>query len=161
MDYFKNTSLSRLGKLIDEEKDPAKRNKLLVVWHKKQGRTEEEIQSMLRVPRSTVSHIVRVFRKKGIDGFQRKFPDVQKGYLTKEQEKKLKDKLSKEPMATKEVIVYISNEFGKHYHPNSIPRLLKRLGQSLITPRPRHYKANPRSGYAFRGHIKKVKFVEI
>lgn len=162
MDYFKSITLSGLEKLLDSEKDPTIKNKLLVVWHKKQGKTEEEIESILRVPRSTVGHIVRVFRKCGANGFCRKHcPGGQNKYLTKEQEKKLQDKLIKEPMTTKEALVYIGDEFGKHYHPNSIPRLLRRLGQSLITPRPRHYMANPRSGSAFRGHIKKVKFVEI
>jgi transposase len=76
--------------------------------------------------------------------------------LTKEQEKELQDNLKKQPMTAKEVLVLIAKKYRKQYHPKSIPRLLRRLDQSLITPRKRHYKANPRSGWAFKGHIKKV-----
>jgi len=50
---------------------------------------------------------------------------------------------------------FISKKYGAQYHPLYIYRLLRRLEQSLITPRKRHYKANPRSGWAFKGHIKK------
>jgi len=162
MDYFESTTISELEKVIDKEKNLATRNKFLVIWHKKKGKTEEEIQSILRVPRSTVGYLVRQFRKSGIKAFQKKSGyGGYNRYLSKEQEKQLRGKLKRDPMTTKEALAYISNEFGKQYHPNSIQRLLKRLGQSLITPRPRHYEANPRSESAFRGHIKKVKFVEI
>ena len=94
--------------------------------------------------------------KGGIKGLHRKSGSGgHNKYLTTVQEKQLQQKLKKEPMIAREVLVYINEEFGKKYHPNSISRLMKRLNQSLITPRPRHYKANPRSGWAFKGHIKK------
>ncbi len=35
MDYFVSTSLSKLERMIEKEKDAAIRQKLLVVWHKK------------------------------------------------------------------------------------------------------------------------------
>ena len=162
MDHFVSTSLSRLEDMLDGEKNAATRQKLLVVWHKKKGETERSIGNMLRLPRSTVGYWIRRFRQKGIKGLYRKpGSGGQNRYLTKEQEKRLQDKLKKESMTTKEALVYINKEFGKKYHPNSMPRLLKRLGQSLITQRKRHYKANPRSGWAFKGHIKKAVFVEI
>lgn len=158
MDYFVSASLSELETVLDKEKNPAIKQKLLVVWHKKKGETERYIENILRVPRSTIGYWVRKFRKNGIKGFQRKpGSGGHNRYLTKEQEEQLQEKLKKEPMTTKEALIYINEEFGRQYHPNSVPRLLKRLGQSLITPRPRHYKANPRSGWAFKGHIKKAK----
>lgn len=157
MDYFVSTSLSKLEKMIEKEKDAAIRQKLLVVWHKKRGETERDIEDILLVPRSTVGYLIRKFKKEGIKSFQRKpGSGGHNKYLTKEQEKELQVDLKKQPMTTKEVLVRIAKKYKKRYHPNSIPRLLRRLGQSLITPRKRHYKANPRSGWAFKGHIKKV-----
>ncbi|NJD78764.1 MAG: transposase [Candidatus Methanoperedens sp.] len=147
MDYFASTSFSKLEKMIEKEKGAAIRQKLLVVWHKKRGATERDIEDILLVPRSTVGYLVRKFKKEGIKGFQRKpGSGGHNKYLTKEQEKELQVDLKKQPMPTKEVLVRIAKKYKKQYHPNSIPRLLKRLGQSLITPRKRHYKANPRSG---------------
>jgi transposase len=167
MDYFASTSLSKLKKMIDAEKDatikPTIKQKLLVVWHKKKGETEKGIEEILLVPKSTVGYLFRRFRKKGIKGFERKRKPGSGGhnrYLTKEQEQELKDMLASRPMATKEVLVHIKKNYGKRYHPNYVPKLLRRLGQSLITPRKRHYKANPLSGWAFKGHIKKAEAVE-
>lgn len=161
MDYFVSTGLSKLEDMIDKEKNAATRQKLLVVWHKKRGATEMYIESILRVPRSTVGYLVRKFRKKGIRGLYRKpGSGGHNRYLTKEQERRIQEKLKEQPMTTKETLVYIKETYGRQYHPNSIPRLLKRLGQSLITPRERHYKANPRSGWAFKGHIKKAEAME-
>jgi hypothetical protein len=53
MDYFASTSLSKLKEMIFAEKDAAMRQKLLVVWHKKTGKTEREIKEILLVPKST------------------------------------------------------------------------------------------------------------
>jgi transposase len=148
MDYFASTSLSKLEEMIDAEKDAAMRRKLLVVWHKKTGKTEKEINEILLVPKSTVGYLVRKFRKDGILGFERKRRPGSGGhnrYLKKEQEQELKDMLASRPMATKEILVHIKENYGNQYHPNSLSRVLKRLDQSLITPRKRHYKANPRS----------------
>lgn len=157
MDYFASISLSKLEKMIENKKDKEMRQKLLVVWHKKRGATERDIEDILLIPRSTVGYLVRKFKKEGIRSFQRKpGSGGHNRYLTREQETELEDDLRKHPMTTKEVLVRIAKKYGKRYHPNSISRLLRRLGQSLITPRKRHYKANPRSGWAFKGHIKKA-----
>lgn len=161
MDYFVSTSLSRLEEMFDKEKNAATRQKLLILWHKKRGATERYIESILRVPRSTVGQLVREFGKQGYEGLYRKpGSGGHNRYLTKEQERELRAKFREQPMTTREALAYIKETYGKQYHPNSIPRLLKRLGQSLITPRERHYKANPRSGWAFKGHIKKVEPME-
>lgn len=163
MDYFASTNLSKLEEMIDAEKDATIRQKLLVVWHKKKGKTEKEIKEILLVPKSTVGYLVRKFRKDGIMGFKRKRKPGSGGqnrYLTKEQEKELKDMLALRPMTTKEILVHIKENYGKQYHPSSLHNVLKRLDQSLITPRKRHYKANPRSAWAFKGHIKKAEAME-
>lgn len=157
MDYFASTSLSKLERMVEEEKDAGIRQKLLVVWHKKRGATVRYIEDILLIPKSTVSYLIQKFKKEGINGFRRKpGSGGHNRYLTKDQEKELQTNLKEQPMTTKEVLVRIAKKYKKKYHPNSIPRLLRRLRQSLITPRKRHYKANPRSGWAFKGHIKKV-----
>ena len=162
MDRLKSISLEKIEELCRKENDSKVKLQLLAVIHRKEGTTYKDIAEILRISVGKVYSCVQKFSADGITGLQRKSGSGgNRNYLTKEQEKQLKDKLEKGPMTTKEVWSCIKDSFGKEYHPNSIPRLLRRLGQSLITPRPRHYKANPRSGSAFRGHIKKVKFVEV
>ena len=114
MNYLISINISTLKEMIKEEKDVEIRLKLLVVWHKKQGATERHIADILLIPRSTVGYLIRKFKKEGIKGFQR-----QKGsgghnrYLTKEQEKELHENLKKNPMTTKEVLVYINENYKK------------------------------------------------
>jgi len=156
MDYFDSLSLSKLEKLLDEEKEAIVRQKYLVFWHTKNGESEREIEKILRVPRSTIGFWIRKYRKEGIRSFKRKpGSGGYNRYLTKEQEIELQNHIKECPSNTKELLVFISKKYGAQYHPLYIYRLLRRLEQSLITPRKRHYKANPRSGWAFKGHIKK------
>lgn len=156
MDYLTSTSLKELEGLYKNEKNANVKHRLLMCIHRKEEKSYGEIGEILKTPKTVVYRWIRRFVIEGVKGLHRK--PGSGGYnrhLTKTQEKQLQDKLKKEPMTAREVLVYINKEFRKKYHPNSISRLMKRLNQSLITPRPRDYKANPRSGWAFKGHIKK------
>lgn len=151
-----SVTLKELEVLIDTEKDPKIRSKLLVVWHAKKGKTERDIAEMLKTPKSTVDFWIQRFRENGVEGLHRK--QGSGGYnrkLVKRQEESLRKRLESHPMTTKEVLVYIKGKYGETYHPNSVPRLLRRLGQSLITARPRHEDADPVEEVKFRRHIKK------
>lgn len=162
MNYFASTSLKELKAMYKEEKDGFVKIRLLMVMHRKAGKDYRSIASMLMVSVGKVHYWVDRFVEQGIDGLHRKNDNLDtRRYLTKGQEEELKTVLEAKPMTSKEVRAYIKEQYGKEYHPNSIPRLLRRLGQSLITARPRHYLANKRSGWAFKAHIKKAEFVEV
>lgn len=156
MNYLASTSIKELEELYRTEKNANVKQRLLMCIHRKEKRSYREIGKIIRIPKTIVHRWVQRFARKGIKGLHRKpGSGGHNRYLTEIEEKQLQEKLKKEPMTAKEVLVYINKEFGERYHPNAISRLMKRLNQSLITPRPRHYKANPRSGWAFKGHIKK------
>lgn len=156
MDYLVSTNIKELERLYRNEKNADVKQRLLMCIHRKERQSYGKISETLKIPKAVVYRWVRRFTKGGIKGLHRKpGSGGHNRYLTEIQEKQLQEKLKKEPMTAKDVLVYINKEFGKRYHPNSISRLMKRLKQSLITPRPRHYRANPRSGWAFKGHIKK------
>jgi transposase len=161
MDYLASTTIKEFEELYRNEKNADVKHRLLMCMHRKEGRSYKKISEMLKTPKTAIYNWVQRFTGGSIIGLHRK--PGSGGYnrhLTKIQEKQLQDKLKKEPMTSKGVLVYIKQEFNERYHPNSIPRLMRRLGYSLITPRKRHYKANPRSGWAFKGHIKKVERME-
>jgi len=91
MDYFVSESLSKLEEMIDKERNSAIKLRLLAVWHKKRGATEQQIKDILPVLRATVGFCIRRFRKDGFKRFQRKHGSGgHNRYLTKEQEKELK-----------------------------------------------------------------------
>lgn len=161
MDYLTSTSLKELGGLYKNEKNAHVKQRLFMCIHRKERKSYGEIKEILKTSKAVVYRWVQRFTRGGIRSLHRKpGSGGHNRHLMKIQEKQLQEKLKKEPMTAKEVLVYIKQEFNKQYHPNSISRLMKRLGQSLITPRKRHYKANPRSGWAFKGHIKKVEKME-
>lgn len=161
MDYLTSTNLKELEKLYKNEKDIYVKLRLLMVIHRKDGKDYRSIADILRVSVGKVFFWTKRFSKHGLESLQRKQGSGgHNKYLTKEQEKELQEKLKKQPMTTKEILIYIKERYNKGYHPNSIPRLMKRLGQALITLRERHYEANPRSGWAFKGHIKKADRVD-
>lgn len=161
MDYLTSTSSRELETLYKKEKDVYVKLRLLMVIHRKEGKDYRSIANILRVSVGKTFFWIHRFTKHGLKGLQRKSGSGgHNRYLTKEQEKELQKKLSEQPMTTKEVLVHIKERYGREYHPNSIPRLMKRLGQALITARERHYKANPRSGWVFKGHIKKAEAME-
>ena len=156
MDYLKSTTLEVLEELYKNEKDADVKLRILMCIHKKEKRSDRDVANIVRMPKTVVNRWVNRFSKHGISGLQRKEGSGgHNKYLTGKEEKQLQNDLKESPMTAKEVLVHIKEKFGKKYHPNSISRLMHRLGQSLITPRPRHHKANPRSGWAFKGHIKK------
>lgn len=162
MDYLASISLRELEAMYRKEKDSSVKMRLLIVIHRKEGSDFRRIGKTLRISAAKACNWANRFSERGINGLRREpGSGGHNRYLTKEQESLLKDMLRKQPMTSREVRTYVSGNFGKNYHPNSVPRLLRRLGQSLITPRPRNYRANPRSSHAFRGHIKKAVFVEI
>lgn len=162
MDYLVSTSLKELKAMYKREKDGSVKMRLLMVMHRKTGRDFRSIGAMLMVSTGKVHYWVERFAQHGPGGLHRKNDNMRhNNYLTDEQERELKNLLKMQPMTSREVWACINENFGKSYHPNSIPRLLRRLGQSLITTRPRNCRANPRSGWAFKGHIKKAVFVEV
>ncbi|HLD56978.1 MAG TPA: winged helix-turn-helix domain-containing protein [archaeon] len=142
MDYFKSVSLKDLEKLYKKETDPKVKTKLLMVVHKKQGMKQIKIAKLTVTPQSTVSDQIDNFRKRGIAGLYRKLPDREYGYLGNSQKQKVIEYIENENPTSRQINQYIQDNFGKSYHPFSIPRLLRSLGFSRITPRKRHYKSD-------------------
>ena len=142
MDHLKSTSLKQLEKMYKEEKDPKVKTKLLMVVHKKHGKKQIEIAKLIVAPQSTVSDQVNNFRKRGIAGLRRNHGGGNPGYLEDSQKQKLVGFIEQENPTARQVNQYVHDNFGKSYHPFSVPRLLRNLGFSRITPRKRHYKAD-------------------
>ncbi len=75
--------------------------------HRKEKKSYGEISEILKTPKIVVHRWVQRFTREGIKGLHRKLgSDGHNKYLTETQEKQLREKLKKEPMAAKEVLVY-------------------------------------------------------
>jgi len=142
MDYFKSTSLDKLEQMYKQEKDSKVKTKLLVVIHKKEKKKDKEISRSFKTSISTITRTVREFRKHGKQGLYRKPTTRKYGYLKDDHKRQLIEFIETDNPTSRQINQYIQDNFGKSYHPFSIPRLLRSLEFSRITPRKQHYKSD-------------------
>lgn len=108
--------------------------------------SQAEIARRLGVSRATVSDWAKKVEAEGIKGLRKRKAKGGPSKLTKEQKQKLKRLLDGGALAggfptdrwtLQRVCELIQREFGVHYHPNYLDRLLDKLGFSPQRPLPR------------------------
>lgn len=142
MDYFKSTSIKQLEQMYKKEKDPKVKTKLLVVIHKKEKRKHKDITKSLRVSDRTIKRFVKRFRKEGLKGLYRKHAGGNPGYLKDNQKQQLIKYIEQNNPTSRQINQYIQDNFGKSFHPFALPKFLRSLDFSRITPRKQHYKTD-------------------
>jgi|SRR3989338_1029408 len=126
-----------------------------MVVHKKHGKKQTEISKLTVTPQSTVSDQIDNFRKCGIGGLRRRHGGGNLGYLTDSQRDQVISYMESETLTSRQINTYISRNFGKSYHPFAMPKFLRSLGFSRITPRKRHYKSNKTKQEEWKADFKK------
>ena len=142
MDYFKSSSLKQLEQMYKQEKDPKAKTKLLVVIHKKEKKKLKDTAESLKIDVSTITRTVSRFRKEGLKGLYRKHAGGNPGYLTDNQKQQLIKHIEENSPTSREINQYIQTNFGKSFHPFAMPKFLRSLDFSRITPRKQHYKTD-------------------
>lgn len=108
--------------------------------------TKAGIARQLGVSRATVGAWAKVIEADGVRGLRRRRSSGRESKLTAEQKKRLKRLLDRGALASGyltdrwtlvRVCELIKKEFGISYHPNSIKRVLDKLGYSVQKPLPR------------------------
>jgi transposase len=108
--------------------------------------SQAEIARQLGVSRTTVSDWEKVIEAKGLRGLRRRVSSGREPKLTAEHKKRLKRLLDRGAIASGyptdrwtlvRVCELIKKEFDTSYHPNSIKRILDKLGYSVQKPLPR------------------------
>src|SRR5216684_4848083 len=136
--------LVRLSK--EAERDGAYRvaKRLQAVVLNSEGRTSGELAGILKAPRSKVSEWLSLYQRHGVDGLLEGYRSGRPSSLTAAQRAQLGDILDSGPVAygldtgiwTSPMIAWvIEEEFGIHYHPGHVRKLLHRWGFSVQRPR--------------------------
>ncbi len=108
--------------------------------------TKAEIARQLGVSRASVGAWAKVIEADGLQGLRRRKSSGRASKLTAEHKKRLKRLLDRGALASGyltdrwtlvRVCELIKKEFGISYHPNSIKRVLDKLGYSVQKPLPR------------------------
>ena len=145
--YLHPKTYKRLIRLRKEaERDGAYRvaKRLHAVVLNSKGRTSGELAHLLAAPRSRVSEWLACYQAFGVPGLLEGHRSGRPSELTSAQRKQLDDILESGPVAygldtgiwTSPLIAWvIEKEFGIHYHPGHVRKLLHRLGFSVQRPR--------------------------
>ena len=155
MDYLKSISVKQLERMYKQEKDPKVKTKLLVVIHKKEKRKHKDITNSLKISDRTIKRVVKRFRKEGKRGLYRNHGGGNPGYLSDSQKQKVIEYIDREQPTSRQINQYIQDNFGKSYHPFAMPKFLRSLGFSRITPRKKHYKSNKAKQEEWKAVFKK------
>ncbi|OQC18580.1 MAG: hypothetical protein BWX70_03471 [Verrucomicrobia bacterium ADurb.Bin070] len=136
--------LIRLSK--EAERDGAYRvaKRLQAVVLNAEGRTSGELAAVLKAPRSRVSEWLSRYQQHGLEGLLEGYRSGRPPALTPQQRMQLSDILDSGPVSygldsgvwTSPMIAWvIEEEFGVHYHPGHVRKLLHGLGFSVQRPR--------------------------
>ena len=136
--------LIRLTK--EAERDGAYRvaRRLRAVILNAEGRTSSELADILQSPRSKVSEWLSRYEAYGVEGLLEGYRSGRPASLSSEQREQLGDILDSGPVAygldtgiwTSPMIAWvIEQEFGVHYHPGHVRRMLHALDFSVQRPR--------------------------
>ncbi|MGL0820492.1 IS630 family transposase [Vibrio vulnificus] len=151
-------------KLASQQKSIQMRMRLLALAHFKDGHSRTQIAKFLKVSRTSVNKWVQTFLEQGLEGLQEKPRTGRPAFLNAEQREQLSQYIKARAMDSSggrltgnDIHAYIVNEFGKHYHPDSIYYLLNHMGFSWITSRSKH----PRQSQQIQDDFKKFKIETI
>ena len=139
-------TLEELKEALAREKNPKIRERIRIIMHIKQGLSGRKTARLMGLSRDTVSRWVKRFNEEGIPGL---YDRPRKGAEPKIDPQEIIKILEKSPRefgyniegwTVKVLHVHILKTFKVNYHPNYIYQLVKRLGYSLIVPRPENTK---------------------
>jgi transposase len=145
--HLQRGTYQRLVRLSKEaQRDGAYRvaKRLQAVLLNSQGRTSGELAEILQAPRSKVSEWLARYQEHGIDGLLEGQRSGRPAQLTSRQRQQLGDILDSGPVAygldtgvwTSPMIAWVvEEEFGVHYHPGHVRRLLHEIGFSVQRPK--------------------------
>jgi transposase len=136
-----------LLKLSRTEKNARKRIRLLALSHFLECKNRTLVANSLKISRTSVNKWVTQYLELGLDGLEARKAKGRAPFLSANQQKQLGDYIEKQShnesggrLTGEKILNYIKAEFGVHYHPNAIYKLLSQLGFSWITSRSRHPK---------------------
>ncbi|HAS8111049.1 TPA: IS630 family transposase [Vibrio vulnificus] len=132
-------------KLASQQKSIQMKMRLLALAHFKDGHSRTQIAKFLKVSRTSVNKWVQTFLEEGLEGLQEKPRTGRPAFLNAEQREQLSHYIKARAMDSSggrltgnDIHAYIVNEFGQHYHPDSIYYLLNHMGFAWITSRSKH-----------------------
>ena len=133
--------------LAKRTKDHRLQLRLLALYHFKDGKSRYQIADYLQVSRTSVNKWISQFLTGGFDALQSKKSPGRPCRYIEQQLQQICDYIANYQKKTKggrltgeRLHHYIEHEMGLTYHPNTVYKILRKLGFSWITSRSKHPK---------------------
>lgn len=161
---LKEYSLKTIEKKFKVEKDMQIRNRLHIILLLREGYTEREVASTLRVSNGIVHFWKKRFETEGYEGLSDKEGRGLKPSLSEEQLSMLASSIDTgvqmedgytRGFKTKDIVQFIKEEFNKKFTSRWCREIMKTIDCALKVPRPRHKRRNQESVDVFKREFKK------
>jgi len=150
----------RTRRLAAKAKNPDPARRLLAIAAVYEGRSRAEAAELAGMDRQTLRDWVHRFNAEGPDGLINRPPPGAAPRLSPEQARTLAELVEGGPEAAglvgvarwrcRDLQVVIDERFGVQVHERTVGKLLKRLGFSHITTRPKHYRQDVEAQSTFK-----------
>lgn len=146
-----NIPLKEFERRYKYEKETRAKIRLQILLLRKKKYTQQEIAASTYVTQGTVSNVCKRFLKEGWDSVYDKPRSGKPAALTKKQKEQLLFAMQEEIVngkvhrgwQTKDVRIFIKEQFKQEYTPQHTRRIMHKLGMSWKVPRPQHQRQNP------------------
>lgn len=123
-----------------KESDGKIKERVLMVRYSYEGKTSRNVGDMLQCDQKLVLYWKKRYGMEGINGLRNRQKSGKPMLLSRRQEARIKEKVSKNdpanPWTTKRVCELIRKESGINYSPRNVRRMLHKWRFALLVPRP-------------------------
>jgi len=161
---LKEYSLNTLEQAYKSETNFKTRERMQILLHLREGYTQREVSTMMRLSTGKVPFWKQRFEAQGFEGLYDKEGRGRKAELAYEELSMLASTLADgylmnngytRPYKTKDVVKFLGDIFEIKYTVRHVRRLLQQMGLRLKVPRSRHKRRNQGNVDEFREEFKK------
>ncbi len=132
--------INSLKKTYKKEHDGKIKERILMLIHSYDGKSSREVGKIIQCDQKLVLYWKNRYEKEGINGLKTRQRSGKPMLLSRRQENKIKNKISKEdpanPWTTKRVCELIKKETKIKYSQRHVQRILHKWNFNLLVPRP-------------------------
>jgi transposase len=151
-------TLEELEQMVVHSHFSARRQRLQIIILAMKAKSHEKIALELNCATNTCVFWIKRYNKFNLEGLENRKPRGKDKMLTPEEENRLRERLKKGPtpqdgccvLRGPQIQRILKEEFGKVRSLSTVYDLLHALNYTLQTPRPKHYKSQPKQQEEFK-----------
>ncbi len=151
-------SLDELKQIIKKSRFSQARQRIQIIVLAQEGKPKPFIAQSCGCSRALVDYWLKRYNQEGLDGLKNRPRRSRPLPFSREEQDKFCKRINAGPKQEEKICVFhgqdvqriLQEEFGKLRSLSGTYKLLHRLGYRLLSPRPKHYKANKEEQEKFK-----------